>query len=315
MANWTAHGFVGQMFKTIAKYIAPNGMPSPVLWGDESVVRKRFRNKMSDIQCKLRFYQFEYPFPPEVVVDFFRENYGPMTRAFASLSPEGQAQLHRELTVLWSANNRGVGKGTLVDAEYLEVIAIRCEKTTAIDAARTPDYKPASFRAQLLADRIEEGAARLADFARRLTEDEWNMPMIEGGKPGRTIGIVVNHVASIYPVEIEVARAVAAGNAISQVTWEVVNELNAKHAAEAADATRTDTLELLRKNSHEAAEIVRGFSDAELDRAAPFSLSYGAPMTAQFVLEDHAVRHSWHHLARIRKAVDGTGQNPASELL
>ena len=42
------------------------------------------------------------------------------------------------------------------------------------------------------------------------------------------------------------------------------------------------------------------FTDEQLDTAAPFSLSYGAPMTAQFVIEDHALRHSWHHLARIR---------------
>jgi hypothetical protein len=63
------------------------------------------------------------------------------------------------------------------------------------------------------------------------------------------------------------------------------------------------TLELLRRNSHAAADAVRAFTDEQLDRAAPFSLSFGAPVTAQFVIEDHALRHSWHHLARIRKAL------------
>jgi uncharacterized damage-inducible protein DinB len=83
----------------------------------------------------------------------------------------------------------------------------------------------------------------------------------------------------------------------------VVAELNAKHANEQAGITKTAALELLRQNSRQAAEAVRQFSDDELDQAAPFSLSFGAPMTAQFVIEDHALRHSWHHLARIRKAV------------
>src|SRR6185369_13368515 len=41
MANWTPGGFVGQMFKTISKHIAPAGMPAPVLWGDEAIVRER----------------------------------------------------------------------------------------------------------------------------------------------------------------------------------------------------------------------------------------------------------------------------------
>lgn len=314
MANWTANGFVGKMFKTISKYIAPSGMPSPILWGDETVVRERFRNKASDIQCRLRFYQLEYPFGPEAVVDFFRDNYGPMTRAFASLSPEGQAQLKDELTALWTENNRAPGNGTLVDAEYLEVIAVRSNPVTEINAMRSHPQRASNQRAQLLADRIEEGAARLAEFARRLNDMEWNTPMIEGGKPGRTIGTVVHHVASIYPIEIAAARAIAAGNAVTQITWEVVNDLNARHAADTTNATRAETLDLLHTNSREAADVVRNLTDAELDRAAPFSLSYGAPVTAQFVLEDHAVRHSWHHLARIRKAVDRTGHNPVSQL-
>ncbi len=67
--------------------------------------------------------------------------------------------------------------------------------------------------------------------------------------------------------------------------------------------TKGEALELLRRNSSEAADAVRVFTDDELDQAAPFSLSCGAPMTAQFVIEDHALRHSWHHLARIRAAV------------
>jgi hypothetical protein len=45
-------------------------------------------------------------------------------------------------------------------------------------------------------------------------------------------------------------------------------------------------------------------TDDELDQAAPFGLSYGAPVTAQFVIEDHPLRHSWHHLARLRAALD-----------
>jgi hypothetical protein len=83
----------------------------------------------------------------------------------------------------------------------------------------------------------------------------------------------------------------------------VVAELNAKHAREGAKVTKAEALGLLRKNSRDAAAAVRTFGDEELDRAAPFSLSYGAPVTAQFVIEDHAVRHSWHHLSRIRTAL------------
>jgi DinB family protein len=157
-------------------------------------------------------------------------------------------------------------------------------------------------RAELLADRIEEGAASLAKFAEGLSDAEWRTPM-SGGNDRRSVGVVVHHVASVYPVEIQLARAIAGGNAVTDVTWDVVAKMNAGHAAEQAAVTKAAALELLRRNSREAAAAVRAFTDEELDRAAPFSLSYGAPVTSQFVIEDHPVRHSWHHLARIRAAL------------
>jgi len=125
MANWTPAGFIGQMFKAIARHIAPSGMPAPVLWGDEATVRDRLREGIGVLEFSLRLYHFDYPFPPDAVVDFFRTNYGPMSRAFASLDMSGQAKLRSELVSLWSAHNKAVDNTTKVDAEYLEVIATR----------------------------------------------------------------------------------------------------------------------------------------------------------------------------------------------
>jgi ubiquinone/menaquinone biosynthesis C-methylase UbiE len=303
MANWTPGGFIGQMFKAISNHIAPSGMPSPVLWGDEATVRDRLRDGIADLRFALRVYHFDYPYPPDAVVEFFRSNYGPMSRAFASLDVNGQEKLRSELVHLWSAHNKAVDNTTKVDAEYLEVIATRGRSMLAVPQT-TATHKiggSMSHRAESLADRIEEGAAGLAAFAEGLSEAEWRTPV--SGSDRRPIGVVVHHVASVYPIEIDLARAIATGKAVTDVTWEVVAELNAKHAQDQAGVTKAVALELLRQNSHKAAAAVRAFTDDELDRAAPFSLSFGAPVTAQFVVEDHALRHSWHHLARIRKAL------------
>ena len=125
MANWTPQGFVGQMFKTIAKFIAPSGMPSPVLWGDEATVRKRLGKGLSELNLVRRHYTFSYPFPPSEVVEFFRLYYGPTNQAFASLDAGGRESLSRELETLWSSHNRSGTDCTTVFAEYLEVIGIR----------------------------------------------------------------------------------------------------------------------------------------------------------------------------------------------
>jgi SAM-dependent methyltransferase len=135
MANWTGPGFVGQMFKTIAKHIAPSGMPSPVLWGDEPTVRQRLRSGVASLECSRHLYEFSYPFSPADVVEFFRANYGPMTRAFASIGEEAQHQLRGELTELWSRHNRATDGTTRVDAEYLQVVAVRGESQGGNDAA------------------------------------------------------------------------------------------------------------------------------------------------------------------------------------
>ena len=125
MANWTPQGFVGQMFKTVSKFIAPSGMPSPVLWGDETTVRERLGGGLSDLNLTRRHYTFSYPFPPSEVVEFFRLYYGPINQAFASLDADGGEQLRRELEALWSSHNRGGADCTTVFAEYLEVIGVR----------------------------------------------------------------------------------------------------------------------------------------------------------------------------------------------
>ncbi|HET7870920.1 MAG TPA: DinB family protein [Terriglobales bacterium] len=164
-----------------------------------------------------------------------------------------------------------------------------------------------SRRAELLASRIEEGAAGLAAFAEKLSEEEWTVPMALGNDR-RPVGTIVHHVASMYPIEIGLVQAIASGQAAPDVTWDVVADINAKHAREVTGTSKTAALELLRKNSGEAAAAVRALTDDELDRAVPLGLAYGAPVTVQFVIEDHPLRHSWHHLFRIRAALEQASQ-------
>ena len=157
-----------------------------------------------------------------------------------------------------------------------------------------------SKRTEALAVRLEAGAAALAAFAATLSESEWQMRL---PKDGRKIGAVVHHVASVYPIEIHLAQELAAGRPITAVTWDAIHTMNRDHAKENDGVTKETALALLASNSAAAAAAIRALSDEELDRAAPVSLNSDAPLTCQFMLEDHAVRHSYHHLAGIRAAL------------
>jgi hypothetical protein len=160
--------------------------------------------------------------------------------------------------------------------------------------------RAASQCANALADRLEQGARALSAFAMSLTDEEWQARVPHDG---RSVGVTVHHVASVYPIEIQLAQAVAEGKPVTGVTMDDIDAMNARHAAENAAATKDAALDLLRSNSMAAAAAIRALSDEQLARAVPVSLYSDAPVTCQFVLEDHAVRHSYHHLARLRRAV------------
>ena len=166
------------------------------------------------------------------------------------------------------------------------------------DGAAAPNVT--NPRAAALATRLEEGARALAELASTLTDAQWQTRL---PGDGRSIGVVVHHVASVYPIEIQLAQTLAGGKPVTGVTMDDVHAMNAGHARENASVTKEAALTLLSHNSATAAAAIRALSDEQLTLAAAVSLYADAPLTCQFVLEDHAVRHSYHHLARIRRAL------------
>jgi hypothetical protein len=158
----------------------------------------------------------------------------------------------------------------------------------------------ANQRSEALALRLEQGARELAAFAETITAAEWQT---RTPKDGRKVGVIVHHVGNMYPLEIDLAQKLARGEPIAGVTWDDVHAVNAAHAKEFDGVTKEEALAFLRRNSAAAAAAVRALSDEELDRAATVSLNSDAPLTCQFFIEDHALRHSFHHLARLKAAL------------
>src|SRR4026209_1307011 len=133
-----------------------------------------------------------------------------------------------------------------------------------------------SQRSNALAERLEQGARALADLANTPTDAEWQAA---GATDRRKIGALVHHAATMYPREIGLAQTLAAGKPIAGLSWDAVHEINAGHAKERDAVTKAEALDLLRRNSAEAAAAIRALSDAELDRAAPLPPNPDPPPT------------------------------------
>ena len=122
LANWTPQGFIGQLFKTIGKYLPPPaGVKSPALWGTPARLEEMFASQASDISAEPRMFVFRYR-SPEHWLDVFKSFYGPMLKAFAALDESGQTALRRDLLALLGEFNHADDGTIVVHSEYLEAV-------------------------------------------------------------------------------------------------------------------------------------------------------------------------------------------------
>ena len=125
LANWTPESFIGQVFKTIGKYLPPAaGVKSPALWGTEARLKELFGSSGASIKATERQFTFRYKSAAHWL-QVFRDYYGPINKAFGALEPARQAAFEGDLLALMESRNRS-GDGTLVlPSEYLEVVIQR----------------------------------------------------------------------------------------------------------------------------------------------------------------------------------------------
>ena len=122
LANWTPQGFIGQLFKTIGKHLAPPaGVKSPALWGTPARLQEMFGSQASEITVEPRMFVFRYR-SPEHWLEVFKSFYGPMLKAFAALDETGQAALRRDLMMLLGEFNHADDGTVVVHSEYLEAV-------------------------------------------------------------------------------------------------------------------------------------------------------------------------------------------------
>jgi ubiquinone/menaquinone biosynthesis C-methylase UbiE len=125
LANWTPEGFIGQLFKTLGKQIAPPpGVQPPSLWGKRTHLQDLFAGTAASIVITPRTFNFRYRSAAHFI-EVFRTWYGPVHKAYASLPPEQALALTADLTELLNQHDRTAGRSLVVPSEYLEVVITR----------------------------------------------------------------------------------------------------------------------------------------------------------------------------------------------
>jgi len=125
LANWTAAGFIGALFRTVGRLVPPPpGVRPAVEWGSETRLRELFGDRVSRLTVTPREFVFRFT-TPEAFADYFRANYGPTLKAFEALDADGGKQLYEDLVALAARNNRATDGTVKIAAEYAQVLAYR----------------------------------------------------------------------------------------------------------------------------------------------------------------------------------------------
>ncbi|WP_077033859.1 class I SAM-dependent methyltransferase [Pelomonas sp. KK5] len=125
LANWTPEGFIGQVFKTLGRYLPPPaGVQPPSLWGVESHLQQLFGDRAARIVVTPRQFNFRYRSAAHYI-QVFRDWYGPTHKAFAALPAEQGERLAQDLTTLLNSLNRAGPGSLVVPSDYLEVVITR----------------------------------------------------------------------------------------------------------------------------------------------------------------------------------------------
>jgi SAM-dependent methyltransferase len=125
MANWAPDGYVGELFKTIGRYVPPPaGLKPPFRWGTEEGLEELLDGGIGSLQSRRRTMVWRFPSVGHHV-GYMREYYGPLNKAFGALDEEGQGGLEGELISLAGRYNRAENGTAVLHADYLEIVATR----------------------------------------------------------------------------------------------------------------------------------------------------------------------------------------------
>ncbi|MEL0587010.1 MAG: class I SAM-dependent methyltransferase [Candidatus Thiodiazotropha sp. (ex. Lucinoma kazani)] len=125
LANWTPDSFIGQLFKTVGRYVPPPvGVSSPALWGTEGFIKSHFDMHVRRVNCTTRQFNFRYH-SPQHWLDIFSTYYGPTLKAFDVLDEMTGQSLREDILCLIREHNRATDGAMVVPSDYLEIVMTR----------------------------------------------------------------------------------------------------------------------------------------------------------------------------------------------
>jgi uncharacterized damage-inducible protein DinB len=156
-----------------------------------------------------------------------------------------------------------------------------------------------SSRADELADNFAAANREVIAFARSCSDEQWQTIV-----PGEAwpVSVVIHHIAEGHHGAREWLETMTKGDAVT-TTVDDIDGRNLVHATQYADVSVDEAVALLETNGALMEAVLRGLSDADLAREAPFGPADGQPLPVEQLAKVTA-GHALGHLASARDALD-----------
>lgn len=124
LANWTPDSFIGELFKTLGRYVPPApGLKSPALWGTRDRLAELLP-RVADVAITERRFVLRYR-SARHWIDMWRSIYGPLQKAFETLDPQRQHALAADLAALIESMNVADDGTMVLPSKYLEIVVTK----------------------------------------------------------------------------------------------------------------------------------------------------------------------------------------------
>jgi SAM-dependent methyltransferase len=121
---WTAGGFVGATMALLARYSGRSRAPSPARWGDPDWVRALLGDEVVDLVARFRTVDMCARSVAEMI-DLHSQSLGPVRAVSDRLDEDARERFLADRIDIINRFNRADDGTVAIDAEYLEMVAIR----------------------------------------------------------------------------------------------------------------------------------------------------------------------------------------------
>jgi uncharacterized damage-inducible protein DinB len=156
-----------------------------------------------------------------------------------------------------------------------------------------------SRQAANLIDRINQFNSEVIAFVEKCSDEDWKKVCASEDWP---VGVVARHIGAGHYSAMSWIDLIVQGKKMPEMSEDQVISMANQHAAEHADCTREEVLQILRERGRELVDYIARLDESDFNRTGYLSL-IGKDVSAGKLIEMVVLQSGGEHFASMKSAV------------